>query len=1063
MSLSILPSCNDETIDIPNYTVEGQDVTLSIPIKIPEMEVKSRASLPTEALNTVNSLWIRTYSSSTGLATSKWLKLDPNTTDTEVGRQVEINIDTQSGYNYIVGVANVENLGIDKNNPTVEKSLSELLDGADTWTDFLNIAVVSPSDFNDVNAPATPLPMAGCYIDINPGSTHPNNLGEWQKSNFTPYFIPAQKSIVKWTNGAIHLRRLVSNFTFNVLPGNDNIEVTVNSYAVSNAPKYSWLYERSDDDGMTSNYGDFADEEDADGFYVDVPQFPSQYITKNTDGTSVFNFWLAENKHEGTSTTYQEREIRDTSNRSLFTSLTGSIWTPNNMASYIRLSCTIDYKNQISVGDQGQMQDGGTDVYRTGNAEYYIHLGYIEGSTLAEKSKDFNCYRNTDYTYNITVNGIDDIRVDAWANKESYPGEEGQVSDLQYATIELDAHYHVFNINLTQTDLSDPNFGFIITSYYNGIQYNFDENTALDQVDDAKLYNWIELRPTTGRDVLSEYKPRYGSNADGKTFLLTDLKGGWNSMTSNMKSETGWYTVFVNEYTYENMFGSDGYGNEVTSGDRPNWMNYVNQNPRRFYIRVTRSMSVDGNSIYTRSKYGVSQKSIQTYYSDQVFAPADGDISKGTAIGTERENETEGLNICRPGDYGNDASNGRFNAAQWLQKSNSDVVSINSDENSRPLWSNFVDLTKPMQIPAVNGERTQGGPDLPDRTGDNAVKLPKLANSTDSRSYTYSDPQASNDRDYYIDVYNACMSRNRDNNGNGRIDPEELRWYIPAMGKYLRLLLGAPSLSEPLMNFSEIARIPKGSNNGWVTPNNDQIPNDYLSRYMFSTSDGARVLWAMEGMSTSTWSQVYGWSTNNSYPWQVRCIRNLGTDLRSVSKNEKVTMAYVFDETNREITFTYYDNAAIRQYRLSGNGTGGGAMPTHNIISDNNKPYKKFEYASSNITVSGNNKTLNGLQNYILSNPCSSVSGTGWRVPNQKELAILLNRGTILTENGSFLTCTYNYFNSITGVGGGYTNGQNYFLGMLGSGIGNMGSRGTLFSSGNLAYTMYVRCVRDVD
>ena len=40
MSLSILPSCNDETIDIPSYTVEGQDVSLSIPIKIPVREVK---------------------------------------------------------------------------------------------------------------------------------------------------------------------------------------------------------------------------------------------------------------------------------------------------------------------------------------------------------------------------------------------------------------------------------------------------------------------------------------------------------------------------------------------------------------------------------------------------------------------------------------------------------------------------------------------------------------------------------------------------------------------------------------------------------------------------------------------------------------------------------------------------------------------------------------------------------------------------------------------------------------------------------------------------------------
>ena len=109
---------------------------------------------------------------------------------------------------------------------------------------------------------------------------------------------------------------------------------------------------------------------------------------------------------------------------------------------------------------------------------------------------------------------------------------------------------------------------------------------------DPKYYNWIELRPTTGQDVLAQYRPRYGG--DGSTFLLTDLKGGWVNMTAAMRSTSGWYTVFVNEYTYEPMYtGTDGYADEQWNGTggRPNWMGYVNQNPRRFYIRVTQSTS----------------------------------------------------------------------------------------------------------------------------------------------------------------------------------------------------------------------------------------------------------------------------------------------------------------------------------------------------------------------------------------------------------------------------------------------------------------------------------------
>ena len=1058
-------SCADDedAFDVPDYTITGQPVTLSVPVKIPEMDVKSRAALLESSLNQVESLWIRTYSSATGLATSKWIKLTPGTTDTEIGHSVDINIETQSGYNYIIGVANVNNPAVTKNNPSDVSTLAELLETADTWEQFLDIAVVSPSTFESVYAPTAPLPMAGCYIDINPGATHPTNLGEWQKTNFVPYFIPAQASKIVWNTGAIHLRRLVSHVTFNFSAGNDDLDVTVNSYQVVNAPKYSWLYERSDAEGMKANFGDASTEATASNYYADVPQFGSQYIT-TANGTSTFDFWQAENKHTGTAKTYNEREKVDSPNSPLYTSLTGSTWTPNNMASYVRVSCTVDYKNQISVGSQGE--PGNTPVYRTGTTDYYIHLGYINGAGLTEEQKasDYNCYRNTNYTYNITINGLEDIRVDAWADAETYPGEEGLVSDLQYATIELDAHYHAFNINLTEAELSDPNFGFIIMSYYNGIQHNIDETTNLNELDE-NLYNWIELRPTTGQMVLAEYKPRYGSHStDGnvRTFLLTDLKGGWNNMTDQMRSTSGWYTVFVNEYTYEQIYnGSDNsdYGNEVwdgSTGGRPKWMNYVNQNPRRFYVRVTRSTSADGKSVYSRSKYGVSQQSIQTYYSDQIFTPVNGDIPPGTAIGTERFNETEGLNVRKSFNYGTSESNGRFNVAQWLSNSTTNLGINNNTETSRPLWSAYVESTKPMQIPAVTGDRAQGGPGLPARTGENAVKLPKLVNFNGGKTPTFSDPQSSNNADYYIEGVNACMSRNRDNNGNGRIEPEELRWYVPAMGKYLRLLLGAPSLSEPIMDYQSVTKLPMANEYGW---NSDVISNDFLPRYMFISSDGYRVLWSMEGMSTSTWSELQGWSKSTSYPWQVRCIRNLGSDMRRVTEGEKVTMAYDVDETARTVTMKYYDNASVRPNKLSGNGNGSGQMPIHLVTSEYNRVYKKFEYASGNIEVGNLQDGWQiGLQTYINGNPCANratLSGTGWRVPNQSELAILRNLN-VLSGNYLWLSCTANYFNMNNGIGGTYTNGQNYFLVML-------SNRGTIMGPQNAGFTRLVRCVRDVD
>ncbi|MDE5666492.1 MAG: hypothetical protein K2G17_09105 [Duncaniella sp.] len=1076
-----IQSCSDDSavFDVPDYSLVGEPVTVAVSVKLPQMEAQSRANLSDYALNQVESLWIRVYSEKTGLPTSDWLKLTPGTNTNEPAAN-EVTLKTETGPSYIVGVANVNNLAVTKSNPGATPiALGELLDKADTWSDFLDIAVVAPSDYNSVNAPQTPLPMAGCYSNIIAGGAHPTNPADWGNGNFTSYFIPAQKGVVSLGNGAIHMRRLVSQINFVVKSGDtNNIDVTVNSFSVHNAPKYSWLYERNDADGRKANFGDMATEESAGTFYADIPQYASQYISKDDAGVSTFNFWQAENKHTAIKdiTKYQERDIVA---NGLFTSLTGDTWTPNNMASYVRISCTVNYRNQVHVNGDGEIVTGnaGQDMFRTGYADYVVHLGYIQGNN---KAMDFNCYRNTKYTYTVTVNGLDDIRVDAYDESIPYPGEEGIVSDLSNETIELDAHYHAFNIELTEADIAEGNggdagtgFGFLIAAYRGGVQYLFDETTDLTGYDE-NLYNWIELRPTTSQSRLAEYKPQFGSNKADDTFYLVDL----NNKLKAGELESGWYTVFVNEYTYEDMYKGDNsssYGDERNTGDEPSWLSYINQDPRRFYIKVTQKKSPDGLRIYARSKYGVAQRSIQSYYSDQVFTPVQGSIPAGTAIGSERFNETEGLNLRSPSrTYGTDGANGRYNIAQYLSQSNTNLTITNENENSRPSWSTFVRQTVPMEIPAVTGVRTQGGLDLPARTlaANNPVKLPALVTLT-NQAATFSDPQASGD--YFIAAYNACMSRNRDNNGNGRIDPEELRWYIPAMGKYLRLLLGANSLSEQLIDFEDIGNLPFVNRTGteknyrysWSSTTTDYsnfIRNDYLSRYMYVTSDQNRVLWALEGTSTSTWNEANTWGGGQTNPWQVRCIRNLGSNMRTITQGEKVTMAYTYNASTRTVTFNYYDQASIRPSAFTGNGTGSGQLPINLIDSEDNTVYRAFEFNDSDlgpIRVNGSNPTLTTLQNYIYTNPCSSLNTTaksGWRIPNQKELAIMRNLEIFTNKDRQWISCTVSNFNTDTGSGGSYTNGGNKFM-------FTYTDRGSMLTSDNMSShgsTLFVRCVRDV-
>lgn len=1069
-----LQGCSDEVMpDIPDYTVSDVPVDLKVSVALPQMDVKSRAGIGQDAQNRVNSLWIRTYSAESRKATSEWVKLKPESTDTEEPHEVIIK--TFSGYNYIVAVANVENMGVTPDN-LEPRPLSELLEGADTWNDFLNIGVTAPSTIDRVNAPLPPLVMAGCFSDLLVGDTHPEpaRLDEWQNKDFQPYFIPAQNGVVDFTTkGAIHLRRLVSHITFNIIPG-QRVDVTVNSYRVMKAPRFSWLYERPEEGSMLTNFGDQAtSESDAANYVVDIPQFGSQYVRINADKSSSFDFWQAENKHTGNPEnceTYYDRDAY-TGNPRLFTALTGDVWSPNNEATYVLISCSVDYKDNIFVNNEGVEITNGTEVTRAGEATYLIHLGYI-----GEDVRDFNCYRNVNYTYNLTVNGVDDIRVDAYANPEIYNGEEGMVVDLDNRTIDIDGHYAAFNIYLSETELRQTDFGFMIIAYDNGELYTITDandqridngvihiykskdNTYTDEID-AKYYNWIELRPTTNANTLAQYKPRYQPNSDGATFLLAWLKGGWSAMTPAMQSNSGYYTVFVNEYTYEPMYeGRDGYANEIwNTGDRPAWMGYVNQAPRRFYIRTTQKISPDGNSVYARSKYGISQQSLMSYYSSITPTTDEGGTTRGSAIAIERINETEGLNLRHTFIGGTSHDNGRWNTAQYLNNASTATtnLSINrANQNQRPQWSNYIRATEPMQVPEVSGLRAQGGPALPARTiaSENPQKIPALAQLTTGASPTFTDPQASND--YNIEAIGACMSRNRDNNGNGRIEPDELRWYVPGMDKYLQIILGEASL-EPLMPFNKIEKLPYINNNNFNT-NYGNIDNHYYSRYMIvsSNSDNS-VMWLMEGTSTSSYDYV------SSYrPWQIRCVRNLGTNLSSsVREDDRVGTSYTYDKANRRYAMTYYDAGSIRTTPYRGNGTGAGQMPVHTIPAEYNTMYYGFEYAEEDIEIPTDDRQLD-MTPYINTNPCR-IYGTEWRIPNQKELTLMRNTGVF--ENFStayfWLSCTVNYFNYNNGYGS-VTDTQNKLFLTVKPELGTQLTSSNLTSAINSGF--YVRCVRDI-
>ncbi len=1039
-----LPSCSDE-LDIPNYVVAGEDMVITVPVKVNEATVQSRASLNETQLNTVQSLWVATFSATSGQMTSKtdavsntigWVKRTPGTTDTEPVPH-NVTIITKSGPSYIVAVANVENNGVLRSDPATERPLSELLENVRTWSEFLNVGVVAPSSYADINSPQTPIVMCGAYSNVPVEDRHTTvALSQWQNENVTPYTIPTATNGAFTLTGTIHLRRVVSHINFNIRSGNDNVTVTPNSYRIVNVPKHSWLYERPANDaaGTTANFGDGCTEENKNDYYINSENYSAtaSFIKPDGNGGYTFNFWQAENKHTGTvnatgtpAEIYKARDAQtkaadDGSNTGIFTALCpAGTWTPDNMASYVLINCTVDYKSEINVDEEGVVLEPepgtpptGTDVWRTGTATYLIHLGY-----MGNDAEDFNCYRNADYTYNVTVNGLNDIRVEAFNTGET-PGAEGVVTDVLNPTINLDCHYGAFNIQLTDDELApwtvtpDGNytgFGFMIMTYdnLNGGLKEYDEIYLLKNYsswnlvpDGIKQYiDWVEFRPTTGETVLAAYKPRTGDNSDGATFNLYDASKGITEAQRSTSPNTGngrWYTCFVKEYTYEAPNANETLAATGTDENQsPIWYSYVNADPRRFYIRVTRNVSDDNESIYTRSKYAAVQNSIQSYYGRQNIPDGTGHV-RGAAMGVERVNEVYGLNLRKTLTPGTNADNGRYNCWQWA---------------SGKAWSAAVVQTAVQSIPAGQNGVTA-----------TTYNVPKTANYTGNFNGDYAittyDPQPNQgnstlNQERTIEAITACMNRNRDNNGNSTIDADELRWYIPGLNQYTRLTLGANSLgTNALMDYANTTKA--GGINGYFGFGFD-------GKHLFYAS-GGRVFWAMEGFSTSDWDG--GSSSEPVAPWQVRCIRNLGTDLRTVNETSQSVRAYTYTKTEpyNRVVPTYYELTNTRSVAYSGNGTGSGQMPVHVMYDgDYNAVYRGgFEILSGHDLVrNDNNSNVQHWIDYIAGNPCAAITldGGRWRLPNATELAIMQNEGEFEHTGYIFyLSCTALGFRSTDGT-----------------------------------------------
>lgn len=967
MSILILSGCTDEI----DYHVDGDwesglPAKIKLSVAVPEREVFSRGELTAGLDNKVDALWIGIYNADNGQRTGDLFLTGLNTAAT-VHNKLTAELATLSGRSRIVAIANYENRFATTDRESKPRPVADVLKEADTWEKYCNISITFDANgsFN-VEAPLNPLVMEGVYTEDahNDGS----------QTEMTIFNVKPGESKPA---GAIHLRRLISRVKFNVTFNSKNISsFAINSYRFVNIPRQSWAHERLDDDELINA----SDDRDVVGLgYGSTGEFIQ---VDQSNGVYSFDCWLLENKRTGrewvTKYTDREKEFKngDGSNSGKFESLVDRIDSadPNNNASYAVFHVTM----AMNVDEEGNQLIDKDIQRRLVEVDYLVHFGYLNND-----ARDFNCRRNSLYTYNVTINNVNDLVVEAKVDgQEQNPGTSGFVSDVTNRFLELDAHFGAFNIELTQDNID--NFQYMLqvpTMDGRSLFINSqDPESVPDYTDPDFIYlNWIELR-YSGNDQakLAEYKPI----SDGDTYLLPQIY-------RNRNLTPGWYTVFVNEYVYESPNDGDESGSA-------NWQKYVNKGDRRVWFNVAASVSKDFETVHYKSKYALSQSSIQSFYN----------ASAKNGFGSEHTNETLGVNLrntYNPGNGGQYRKSGRYNIWNY----------INNVKNSTD-WASFVDQTSPQLVHEVNNQNIY----RPERTATGTEIAPPLAlpcvkttgpqdgsgNALTEQLLRLDPDQTANP--YYIEIVTACLNRNRDLNGDGKIDKEELRWFVPTEAQMTFLILGQASLRNPIFQF-------KGSR----LPSNKGDDNGLDSSLLFATSDG-RMLWIMEGMSTSNWRQ-FG---NCAAPWEVRCIRNLGEDNTIIDQNHTDPKPAVQRDGQNIIDMSYYDILSIREEAYYSSDL---PMPVHHLNDLRyNRCYKSFEYADSLTSLSDPRTGIVGNIDWdsflATNNPCKylvdKTGKNGWRVPNQAELALLSTLGIVgsgMPPGGKqqyVLSNTYTYF-----------------------------------------------------
>lgn len=837
----------------------------------------------------------------------------------------------------------------------------------------------------------------------------------------------------------VQLNALDAKVKFCIKYNSTNIDASKSTpryWQVFNVPASSYLMPRSEPPvGVTF-------------FNTEEAYFEGTEVDGNDEVWQVFSFYMIENKQTARASiealgtpNYYLRELQEKDYTA--SEVNGDwVYAPAN-GTYVQFDVVLGL---TTAGIQNILDDPDMNHALTSEALFTIHLGDFTSSTGGTHDYDnYSVERSHAYTYYITIENSKKIYVEVKGDnqgiREDEPGQEGSLLLATDEIVNCDAHYEYHTFTFTYNEsIQERGVSWYIKTPFSegGAQWN---QSTRDWDFDCDDYLWVKFALnnvdggayTENRKAYpgeSQYDPAWTPES-GTPPVLMDIhqlikyifyQTGQkrDGLSNDFKNNVIRVTAFIDEFYYEKdpRLGPD------APADPDLWRTFVNAKPRELHILSDAQYSADRHSDVITSSHSIIQQSIQTFYN--IYSP---DLT--SLWGTEHLDEMSyyrrvdkdpgqtawswwpsGRTV--PTGTRGDEENGRVNSAT--------LWGLNS--GSAPRWDTFLDYDVDNMTPELQS-------------------------------------------DYQYLAY-SCLTRNRDNDGNEVVDPEEVRWYTAAVNQIVGMWVGNESLSPS-------ARIYQPRNAA-----NTSSGLDWRSWVLSSTDASSDInkmviIRAEEGCTKSFYNE-FDWAgfneTQRDKVTSIRCVRNIGTyqsggapvDISYAPYDHQVDQYYEVAagvdangnalpnaDGTYTVRFSRLNPKSIREYTADD-------LPYHQEYSQHNKVYLELVMQSRDNYVYADKsfpaEDEEVINNNITSTGHNSYCPTGYRLPNMTELLLMvsLQPSSYWTSSTTYPCRTYYSYGAV----GKQITGEDEKIGWaysMSTGRMNMINQGTSLTG--------VRCVRD--